>query len=33
MTRLFQPNGLFDQVSGKKKRPGTGDHHEQQIVS
>ena len=33
MTRLFQPNGLFDQVSGKKKRPGPGDHHEQQIVS
>ena len=23
MTRLFQPNGLFDQVSGKKKRPPT----------
>jgi hypothetical protein len=23
MTRLFQPNGLFDQVSGKKKRPAT----------
>jgi hypothetical protein len=21
MTRLFQPDGLFDQVSGKKKRP------------
>ncbi len=23
MTRLFQPNGLFDQISGKKKRPAT----------
>ena len=23
MTRLFQPNGLFDQVSGKRRRPAT----------